>query len=309
MKEDLVKSPPPQSESAKKRKRAKIARKAFKDIDATADEVGRKVQQRGPDKAKKEAGAGGKTPDQREKLKVRQGAVKRPNALENVKVGSGITARETAPHIWSDQYRAAMLRGDPIPSHVRTTTSDPFDVFESEIKTFCAKVFESLNLPDPFLFIDPTGKLRPVYAGEIRALGTQRLRELTDQGYWLAAVLHNPGEDHSVLWYAARLAALLVSLNLVRGQLAAGDDLPATLLEKAAHIGSELGRLAAEQGIKVEWEDDALRGREFRPKGPDKARLGKDKATAKRREGVLRTCRKALKKGLGLKKNRRVQSF
>lgn len=144
--------------------------------------------------------------------------------------------------------------------------------FRSEVEQFCRDVFADAGLPDPFSFIHPAGKFTPLDGKDVIARGLDYIKSRFALGYQLEAMHYllsmSPGEDHTELWYAARLAAEFTTLDLLVTRLRANDGAPEELLMYAAQTGAEIGRLDKERRLKFAHEPDAIRGEDFDPKRP-----------------------------------------
>ncbi|WP_425051533.1 hypothetical protein [Psychromarinibacter sp. S121] len=185
----------------------------------------------------------------------------RDDAGKKVKVGSGITKRERTPYIGDDPYREKAISGALLPSGMRVSPAEPLEDFEGRVSAYCRDTFAEADLPDPFSFIHPGGKFRPMDYDEVLPKGDAYLKSRMDMGYFLTAHLFCPAEDHSALWYAARLAAELTRLHVLLAKLDAGLKDKAQGALEAAAVGLELGRLDGERRLKFEHESDALRGK------------------------------------------------
>ena len=187
---------------------------------------------------------------------------KKRKELDSITVGSGITEYSRPPSILDPLYRDKALKGAPVDSRVQRTPAETLQIFQREVEQFCRDVFEDEKLPDPFSFIHPEGRFLPFEGWEVMSEDLDYIKKITvDLDYRLSAWLHTPHEDHSQLWYAARLAAEFTTLDLILAQSKANEKPAEALILYAAQTGAEIGRLDKERRLKFGHEPDALRGK------------------------------------------------
>lgn len=198
------------------------------------------------------------------------------DSVKKVQVGSGITSYRREETLLDDEYRDDFVAGKPVPAGLRRNSTRPFVDLRRDIEVLCEEIFAKNNLPDPFALLPINEELEMLNWHQLKNRGASQIKSTLDQGYMLCAVLHCPKEDHSPLWYAARMSATLAELDVVQAQ---GTDrwiTPAELASLSAHLGCEFGRLETEFRFKENNEDRALSGQSVADGG---ARGGRSTAT------------------------------
>jgi len=120
-------------------------------------------------------------------------------------------------------------------------------------------VFSKSDLPDPFALLSPDGTAADSSWAEVAQSDLQQIKGMLDD-YLPCCLFHCPEEDHSDLWYAARLATVLIQLDIEQAKARAHIGTREESVLIAAHLGLELGRLENEYRLKSDHETNAKRG-------------------------------------------------
>ncbi|WP_299847739.1 hypothetical protein [uncultured Roseovarius sp.] len=179
---------------------------------------------------------------------------------KKVRVGGGITGYNREATLLDDDYRDDYLSGRPVPAALRRNPTRPFIDLRRGIEDFCREAFENACLPDPFSLLPSDNGLAPLYWSQLANRENHEIKAALNGDYKLCALLHCPKEDHSPLWYAARMSVTLVELDIVCAQGRAGEISAAEVSNLSAHLGCEIGRLENEFRLKVAHERKALTG-------------------------------------------------
>lgn len=180
---------------------------------------------------------------------------------KKVRAGAGITAYQREETLLDPEFRDAFAAGEPVPRWLRPTTERPFVNERHRLEKECAEVFADYGLPHPFKLIPDKTGLPSMEWRQINSLSNSQIEEVMQRGYRLSAQVHCPVEDHSSLWYAARIAWTLARLDVATSKAKGNLTEPAESVITAAHLGYELGRLENEYSLKLAHEKDALLGK------------------------------------------------
>lgn len=178
---------------------------------------------------------------------------------KDVTVGSGITSYRREETLYDSPHINDVRASEDVPASVRMDPARPIVNLRWEIEETCQRIFSDHQLPTPLSMIDPNGVLDPVDWTPAVSKGAEHIESLGDAGYFLAAHYHCPSEDHSELWYAARMAIVLAQIDVKTSLIRAFPEHPEeiSLLTQCA---VELGRLECEFRMKFAHEDSAQLG-------------------------------------------------
>lgn len=176
-----------------------------------------------------------------------------------------------------------------MPADVQLDPVRQFRPFRWDIEAFCAETFEEEGLPPPFQIIDTSGGGDPVELHIAIHQGSACLDNLFDpgNGFHLSAAYHCPSEDHSKLWFAARMAIMLAQIDVAQLKGLEGTIPPESTQYNLLTCGVELGRLEAEYRLKARNESRALTGQMVKDGRSQAGRTTDDLYHAEDRSKVL----------------------
>lgn len=170
--------------------------------------------------------------------------------LKRKKVGSVITAYERDENIFDPEHWQRALKGQLIKSELIVKPERSYQLVRDDIEKICRSEFAMNELPDPFSFVHASGEAADFNLSEAIRMGDEFIRTQSEIGYVMVAQYYMPEEDHSSLWYAARLAQQFARLDI----LSLKSLSEPWALQAAAQIGVEIGRLESEFRIKFDPE-------------------------------------------------------
>lgn len=222
----------------------------------------------------------------------------RPKHNKNLRVGSGITSYSRGETLYDDYHEKA-LAGALVPSDIPIDPARDIEPLRGEIELLCGNIFAEHDIKNPMQFVHPGGKFSPLEWAEVAAKGPRYIEDKSKLGYVLRALLYVSPEDHSPLWYAARMCVVLAQIDFKYSELRFGLGDSKQWALDLTKFAVELGRLEGEFRLKSSFEDSALLGRKV-SQGGSAGGNATAKANKAKRKRIVEKMRPLVQRGLSV---------